>query len=85
MQNVILNLRVLYRPKFDKLCDLYRYVGLDYDDKVLPSIVNEVLRAVIAQYSAAQLLSQRDQVSAKIRRSLEGKLPDITPLKIDFN
>jgi prohibitin 2 len=72
MQSVLLNLRVLYRPKQDKLCDIYRNVGFDYDERILNSIANEVLRAVVAQYSAAQLLSQRDQVSAKIRRSLEG-------------
>jgi prohibitin 2 len=38
---------------------------------VLPSIVNETLRSIIAQYAASQLLSQRDQVSGKIRRALE--------------
>lgn len=66
-----MNLRVLYRPAQDKLCDIYRKVGSDYDERVLPSIVNEVLRAVIAKYSASQLLAQRDQVSLQIRRSLE--------------
>lgn len=70
MQNVILNLRVLYRPMVDKIAHIYRTLGLDYDDRVLPSIVNEVLRIVIAQYSASQLLSQRDQISNKIRESL---------------
>jgi len=32
----------------DKLPELYRYVGIDYDDKILPSIMNEVMRAVVA-------------------------------------
>lgn len=48
MQNVHLKLRVLFRPRIDKLSELYRYVGLDYNDRVLPSITNEVLRSVIA-------------------------------------
>ncbi|KRX07703.1 hypothetical protein PPERSA_11252 [Pseudocohnilembus persalinus] len=71
MQNVILKLRVLYRPDQSNLPSLYRYCGLNYDDRVLPSIANEVLRSVIAQYTASQLMSQRDQVSNKIRRSLQ--------------
>lgn len=71
MQNVNVSVRVLYRPKVDKLVDIYRTLGLNFDERVLPSIVNEVLKSIIAQYSASQLLSQRDQVSGKIRRSLE--------------
>jgi hypothetical protein len=39
----------------------------DYDEKILPSIVNEVLKQVIALYNAPQLLTQREQVSKKIK------------------
>lgn len=52
MQSVNLNLRVLYRPDTNKLVELFRYLGKDYDERVLPSICNEVLRSVIAQYNA---------------------------------
>lgn len=71
MQNVNISVRVLFRPRSDKLVEIYRTLGLNFDERVLPSIVNEVLKGIVAQYSANQLLSQRDQVSGKIRRSLE--------------
>lgn len=71
MQNVNITVRVLFRPRTDKLVEIYRTLGLSYDERVLPSIVNEVLKSIVAQYSANQLLSQRDQVSGKIRRTLE--------------
>lgn len=43
-----LSLRVLYRPNSDKLVELYRNLGKDYDTRVLPSIVNEVAKSVVA-------------------------------------
>lgn len=64
---VNLTLRVLYKPDIKRLPWLYQTYGLDYDDKVLPSIGNEVLKAVVAQYNADQLLTQRDAVRACIR------------------
>jgi prohibitin 2 len=70
MQNVKLAVRILYHPDTDFLHEIYTHLGLDYDTKVLPAIVNEITRSVIAQSSASQLLSQRDQVSDKIRSAL---------------
>ena len=43
-----ISLRVLYRPDSTRLPALYRYLGTDYDARVLPSIVNEVLKSVVA-------------------------------------
>jgi regulator of protease activity HflC (stomatin/prohibitin superfamily) len=57
LQMININLRVLYRPDPTKLPALYRYLGTDYDARVLPSITNEVLKSVVAQYNAGQLLT----------------------------
>ena len=73
---VNISLRVLFRPDSENLHQLYRYLGMDYDGRVLPSIVNEVLKSVVARYNAAQLLTQREQVSQKIRDSLADRCKD---------
>jgi prohibitin 1 len=71
LQMVNIKLRVLWRPVEEELPRLYRELGTDFDDRVLPSIGNEVLKSVVAQYNAEELLSKRAEVSERIKSELE--------------
>lgn len=47
LQTVNISLRVLSRPQEAFLPTIYSTLGVDFDDRVLPSVGNEVLKAVV--------------------------------------
>lgn len=66
----MLSLRILYRPDDKKLNEIHTKLGPEYANRVLPGIANELLKDVIAQYDAGELITQRELVSHQIGDSL---------------
>lgn len=70
LQNVKITLRVLHKPDESELSTIFKELGQDYDERVLPSIGNEVMKAVVAQYNAEELITRRESVSQEITKIL---------------
>ncbi|PWN28679.1 hypothetical protein BDZ90DRAFT_251353 [Jaminaea rosea] len=84
LQQVSLTLRVLSRPDVKALPRIYSNYGLDYDERILPSIANEVLKSVVAQFDASELITSREVASSQIRTQLVARASEFGILLEDL-
>ncbi|MBD3311180.1 MAG: prohibitin family protein [Candidatus Magasanikbacteria bacterium] len=74
--SVDLDITVLYHLREEKASDVYRDIGLNYDEVVIRPQIRSVIREVIAQYNSKDIYSEKRQEAAK-------KILDQLKVKID--
>ncbi len=69
---VDLDITVLYKLNEEQASDIYRTVGLRYEDKIIRPLIRSSIRGVIAQYEAKELYSEkRGEATQAIADSLK--------------
>lgn len=76
LQTVSSTLAVNYRLVSDKSADMYKNVGLDYQTILITPVVQECFKSATANYTAEQLITERQTVADDVKTALESKLKD---------
>ncbi|KAL7000663.1 Prohibitin-1, subunit of the prohibitin complex (Phb1p-Phb2p) [Sarracenia purpurea var. burkii] len=81
---VKIGLRVLSRPVPDELPTIYRTLGENYNEIVLPSIIDEILEKVVPQYNATQLIARREELLTARASNFNIALDDVSISSLTF-
>ena len=85
LQTISSVIAVNYHINKNASAEIYKQVGLSYEDVLVMPAINEVLKAVTANYTAQQLVSQRNDVSVLLDDNLNAKLNEYGIVIDDLN
>jgi regulator of protease activity HflC (stomatin/prohibitin superfamily) len=72
---VDLDITVLYRLDESKASDIYKEVGLNYEEKIIRPVIRSTIREVIATYNSKDIYSEkREQATVSIHEDLNALL-----------
>ena len=92
LQTVTTVLAINYRVDTSKSYSIYKNVGSRYEDILITPAVNEVLKAITAQYTAEESVTNRNMISEGLVTGLNEKLngdglyiTDVNIINFDFS
>ncbi len=85
LQTVATTLAINYRVDTSKSYSIYKNIGADYEAVLVAPAVNEVLKAIVAQYTAEESVTNRSLISDGLVTGLNEKLNSIGLYITDVN
>ncbi|MDR0445744.1 MAG: prohibitin family protein [Oscillospiraceae bacterium] len=85
LQNVSVLAAVNYHVDPQGAARLYKNVGMSYEIRIIQPAVQESIKSVIARFSAEELITQRQTVSAGIKDELAQKIGTYDIITDEFN
>ena len=85
LQTVETTLAINYRVDTAKSYSIYKNIGANYESVLVVPAVNEVLKAIVAQYTAEESVTNRSLISEGLVTGLNDKLNSIGLFVTDVN
>lgn len=70
LQDVSTEVVLNFRPRPEAIAKIYQNYGSDYEAKVVTPAVQEAVKAVVATYTAEQIITKREELKAKVQKQL---------------
>ncbi|MDP2692212.1 MAG: SPFH domain-containing protein [bacterium] len=74
LQIVSTQVAVNFKIPADRASDIYKTIGLNYEDVIISPVVQEAVKANTAKYTAENLVGLREEVKQSISESITNKL-----------
>lgn len=85
LQTISSNVAVNIRLNPASSAEIYQSVGLNYDDKIILPVIQEIVKAVTAKYTAEELITKRQDVSEQMKELLQTKIKAYGLTVYNFN
>ena len=76
LQTVSTYIAVNYRVNQEKAFNLYKTVGMKYEDILIKPATQETMKTTLAQYTAEELITKRAEVGQALQEALKNKLEE---------
>lgn len=78
LQQVTTHIALQYHLVPDRVAQFYQHVGLAYEQTIIAPQIQETFKAIVARYTAEELITKREEVREHIRDLIAGKLAMLT-------
>lgn len=85
LQTVSSSVAVNFHITSDSASDIYKNIGVQYQDTVLQPAIQEAVKSISAQYTAEELITKRTAVGDEIASALTEKVSDYGIIIDKFN
>jgi regulator of protease activity HflC (stomatin/prohibitin superfamily) len=85
LQIVTAEIALNFRPDETKVADIYQKFGDQYKERIIDPVMQESIKAVIAEHTAVDLVASREVVRQSIQDMLTAKLADRGIIVEDVN
>lgn len=85
LQTVSSTIAVNFAVDANRVVDLFRQVGDDYDDRIVSPAIQESVKSVTSRYTAEELITKRGEVSDAILSELQTRIGNYGLIATDLN